>query len=146
MATKRKKTQGKTSQEIDELRIQLAEAQDTLRAIREGEVDAVIVSGSRGEQVFSLSGAESIYRLIVETMKEAAFTVTFDGKILFCNAQFSEFVKRPMEQILGRSMQEFVDPANRSAAAAVLTVAQNQPVRQRLVFAIWCRPIFPPTS
>jgi PAS domain S-box-containing protein len=40
-----------------------------------------------------------------------------------------------MEQILGRSLQEFVDPANRATAAALLTVAQNQPVKQRLVFA-----------
>ena len=135
---------------MEELQAQLAEAEETLRAIREGEVDAVIVSGSRGEQVFSLVGAESIYRLIVETMKEAAFTVTFDGKILFCNAQFGEFVKRPMEQILGHSLREFVDPANRSAADALLTVAQEQPVKQRLVFrmlrAAWCRPMFRPMS
>ena len=73
---------------MKELRAQLDEANETLRAIREGEVDAVIVSGSQGEQVFSLLEAESIYRLIVETMKGAAFTVTFEGQILYCNAQF----------------------------------------------------------
>jgi hypothetical protein len=77
--------QEELERENDELRAQLAEAQETLRAIRDGEVDAVIISGSRGEQVFSLVGADSIYRLIVETMKEAAFTVTFDGTILYCN-------------------------------------------------------------
>jgi PAS domain S-box-containing protein len=135
MTAKKKQTNEQTSAAMEELQAQLAEAQETLRAIREGEVDAVIVSGSKGEQVFSLVGAESIYRLIVETMKEAAFTVAFDGKILFCNAQFSEFIKRPMEQILGHALWEFVDPANRSAADALLTVAQEQPIRQRLVFA-----------
>jgi PAS domain S-box-containing protein len=129
------KPQEQLLRENEELRIQLAEAQETLRAIREGEVDAVIVSGSQGEQVFSLFGTESIYRLIVETMKEAAFTVTFDGKILYCNAQFGEFIKRPMEHILGHSLQDFVDPANCSAADSLLVVAQKQPVKQRLVFA-----------
>jgi PAS domain S-box-containing protein len=124
----------KRSSEIQELRAQLAEANETLRAIREGEVDAVIVSGSKGEQVFSLVGAESIYRLIVETMKEAAFTVTFEGKILYCNAQFGEFVRRPTEQILGRLLQEFIDPSNLSEADGLLISVQDQPVKQRLVF------------
>jgi PAS domain S-box-containing protein len=128
------KTKVSKSSEIEELRSQLAEANDTLRAIREGEVDAVIVSGSRGEQVFSLMGAESIYRLIVETMKEAAFTVALDGQILYCNTQLGEFLKRPINQILGHRLSEFVDPANGSAAESLLIDAQAQPVRQRLVF------------
>jgi PAS domain S-box-containing protein len=134
----KKRTQnpkGKRLSEIEELRAQLDEANDTLRAIREGEVDAVIVSGSKGEQVFSLVGAESIYRLIVETMKEAAFTVTFEGKILYCNSQLGEFVKRPINQILGHDLKEFVNPADRLAVVALLTVAQERPVKQRLSFA-----------
>jgi PAS domain S-box-containing protein len=125
----------KKSLEMEELRAQLDEANETLRAIREGEVDAVIVSGSKGDQVFSLVGAESIYRLIVETMKEAAFTLTFDGQILYCNPQFGEFVKRPINRILGHYLNEFVDPASHSTTDTMLTVAQKEPVRQRLVFA-----------
>ena len=78
--------------QVAELETRLGEAEETLRAIREGEVDAVIVSGSKGDQVFSLVGTESIYRLVVQTMKEAAFTVTFDGTILFANAQFGELL------------------------------------------------------
>ncbi len=122
------------SREVEELRAQLAEANETLRAIREGEVDAVIVSGSKGDQVFSLVGADSIYRLIVETMKEAAFTVTVDGRILYGNARFGEFVKRPLEQILGRPLREFIEPANRPEADSLLALAPEQPVKKRLVF------------
>jgi PAS domain S-box-containing protein len=125
----------KLLRENEELRAQLAEAQETLRAICEGEVDAVVVSGSKGEQIFSLSGTESIYRLIVETMKEAAFTVTIEGTILYSNAQFGMLIKRPMEQILGHSLQEFVDPANCSAANSLLALPQKQSIKQRLVFA-----------
>ncbi len=117
-----------------ELRSRLKEAEETLRAIREGEVDAVVVSGAKGEQIYSLVGAESIYRLIVETMKEAAFTVTFDGTILLCNAQFGEFVKRSMEQIVGHSLIEFVAEDKRTAASWFLAAARKQPVRQRFVF------------
>jgi hypothetical protein len=52
---------------IEDLRRRLEEAEETLNAIHEGAVDAFIVSGCRGEQVFSLFGTELIYRLIVET-------------------------------------------------------------------------------
>lgn len=106
MPVKKKSTirEQELQRQNEDLRLRLQEAEETLRAIREGEVDAVIVSGAKGQQVFSLVGTDVIYRLIVETMKEAAFTVTFDGTILFCNAQFGEFVKRPAEMIVGHPL------------------------------------------
>ena len=116
-----------------DLRARLDEAEQTLDAIRAGEVDAVVVSGPKGEQIFSLVGAESIYRLIVETMKEAAFTVAFDGTILFCNSQFGQFVQRPMEQIVGHRLHEFVAPDNLTSADSLLMLSGKQPVKQRLV-------------
>jgi PAS domain S-box-containing protein len=118
----------------EELQARLAEAEETLRAIREGEVDALVVSGAGGDQIFALVGADSIYRMIVETMKEAAFTVTFDETILFCNAQFCQFVKRPPEHVVGRPLLEFVAEDSRATAASLLTAAQEQSVKQRLVF------------
>ncbi len=134
MAAMPKKRKSAKDIRIEELELRLAEAEDTLRAIREGEVDAVIVSGTRGEQVFSLVGTDSIYRLIVETMKEAAFTVTFDGQVLFCNAQFGEFVKRPLGQIVGHPLREFVAENDRPTLSGLLSSAQEQPVKQRMVF------------
>jgi len=118
----------------EEQRVRLTEAEETLRAIREGEVDAVVVVGSKGEQIFSLVGTDSVYRLIVETMKEAAFTVALDGKVLFCNAQFGQFVKRPLEQIVGHPLPEFIAKNSHAAATSLLIAAQENPVKQRLVF------------
>ena len=128
------KREQELQRQIDVLQIRFAEAEETLRAIREGEVDAVVVSGTKGEQIFSLVGTDSIYRSIVETMKEAAFTVTFDGRILFCNGQFSQLVKRSLEQVVGHPLQEFVVQRDQAAAASLLVAAQQQPVKQRLVF------------
>ena len=122
------------TRQIEELQNRLREAEETLQAIREGQVDALVVSGPKGEQIFSLVGADSVYRLIVETMREAAFTVTFDGQILFCNAQFAQFVKRPMTEIVGRRLQEFVAEDERDAASTLLTTAQKHAVKRRLVF------------
>ncbi|MGD0089377.1 MAG: ATP-binding protein [Planctomycetota bacterium] len=135
VAAPNEKAAGRTPQEeIAELRAQLAEAEETLRAIREGEVDAIVVSDSRGERIFSLTGAEQIYRLIVETMKEAAVTLTCDGTILFANAQFGQLVKRPIDGILGHPLTEFIAPDNRVAVGALLARSRTEPVKQRLVF------------
>lgn len=120
--------------EIRDLREKLAEAEETLRAIGEGEVDAIIVSGEGGERIFSLSGAEQVYRLIVETMKEAALTVAFDQTILFCNAQFGQFLKLPQERILGHRLGEFVTPEHAPAISDLINRSAKVPVKQRLVF------------
>lgn len=119
---------------VADLEARLAESEETLRAIREGEVDAVVVSGAKGDQVFSLFGAESIYRLIVDTMKESAFTVAFDGTILYCNEQFSHFVGRSTEQIIGRRLEEFVSEDDQEAAITLIDAAREHPVKRRLVF------------
>ena len=44
--------------EIQELRGRLEEAEQTLLAIRQGEVDAVIVKGVAGPQVYTLLNAD----------------------------------------------------------------------------------------
>jgi PAS domain S-box-containing protein len=134
MAQAGMKSRRELLREVDDLQAQLAEAQETLRAIREGEVDAIVVSGSRGELVFSLAGAESVYRLIVETMKEAALTVALDGTILFCNAQFGEFVHNRPEQIVGHRVQTFIAVEHQESIESLLITSRSQPVKQRLLF------------
>jgi len=65
-------------EEIERLHGRLDEAEQTLDAIRCGDVDALVVTGPHGDRVYSLTGAEQAYRLIVETMNEAALTVDLD--------------------------------------------------------------------
>jgi PAS domain S-box-containing protein len=121
-------------EENQELRRRLEEAEETLRAIREGEVDAVVVTGSRGTQIFSLSGAESVYRLIVETMQEASLTVAPEGLILWCNPQFANLLQSPAGQILGKPLQMFVNPDQHPRIDALLEQIRDVPVRERVVF------------
>jgi len=40
------------------IRVRLNEAEETLRAIRSGEVDALVVPGGGGEQLFTLKSAD----------------------------------------------------------------------------------------
>ena len=66
--------------ELEELRQRLQEAEETLDAIRSGEVDALVVSGPSGEKVFTLEGAEHPYRVLVESMNEGAISLSLDGR------------------------------------------------------------------
>ncbi len=119
--------------ELDQLRDRLAEAEQTIEAIRSGEVDALVVSGPQGEQVYTLTGADHVYRVIVETMQEAALTVRLDGMILFCNQQFCRLVKTPMQESIGHLLFQFTDAAQHPRLSAFLAVARVAPHRERLV-------------
>ena len=96
------------SAELAQVRLRLAEAEELLNAIRNGEVDALMVSGARGEQVYTLSSADRVYRLLVETMREGAVTLSADGVILFCNAYLAQMLGLPAEQIPGSALRDYL--------------------------------------
>ena len=109
----RAKTDDELLLENAELHARLDEAEETLRAIRSGEVDALLTEGPEGDQVFTLRGAEQPYRIFVETMGEGAVTLTQDGTVLFCNSRFAEILKRPLHRIMGASFSQFVSSGDR---------------------------------
>lgn len=90
------------------LRYELAEAKDTLRAIQNGEVDALVVCGKDGEQIFTLKNADQPYRVFVENMNEGAATLSSDGIIYYCNKCFAETLKTPIEELIGSSIYIFI--------------------------------------
>lgn len=109
------KRSGADQLKFQRLTTRLADATETLRAIRNGEVDAVMSSGQQGDQVFSLQGAEHAYRLLIESMNEGALTLTADKTILFANQCFANMVKCPLEQVAGSSFRRFLSVADRAA-------------------------------
>ncbi len=94
--------------ENEELHSRLVEIEEALNAIRNGEVDAIMVSGRKGEQVYSVSSAETPYRTFIEQMSEGAVTLTKEGTILYCNQRFAEIVKSPYERVIGSSLKRFI--------------------------------------
>ena len=106
--------------ELARLRARLAEAEETLRAIRKGEVDAVVVTGKQGRQVFTLEGAEHAYRVLIESMNEGALTLTAQGVILYANQRFARMVKCPLEQVIGSSFRRFLSAEDRARLRPLL--------------------------
>jgi len=103
------------AEENSQLRAQLEEAEETLRAIRSGEVDAVIVAGPKGEQVFTLKGEDLPYRALVEAMNEGAATFSSQGLLTYCNSRFPPLFGLAEENIVGKLLQEFMPAAHRAA-------------------------------
>src|ERR1700680_3195668 len=96
------------STQVTDLRARIVELEETLRAIRMGEVDAVLVAGPQGEQVFTLQGAEHPYRTLVETIDEGAATLTKDGTVLYSNKSFAGIFDAPLEKVIGVPLERFV--------------------------------------
>ncbi|HWI40512.1 MAG TPA: ATP-binding protein, partial [Verrucomicrobiae bacterium] len=107
-------------EEMEALRLRLDEAEDTLRAIRCGEVDALVVSSPEGERIFTLKGAERLYRVLVETMSEGAVSLSDDGVIVYCNSRFASMTGLPLEQVLATPFVEYVVPEDRESVAELL--------------------------
>jgi PAS domain S-box-containing protein len=108
-------------QENAELRGRLEEAEETLRAIRAGEVDALVMSG----QVYSLSGAETPYRILVEAMNEIALTLTPDGTVFYCNGRLAELLGVPHGNVIGSRLRGFVASADQPKFDALFAESQQ---------------------
>ncbi len=102
---KKNKSVNRLLEENQNLRARLEELAEIVRAIRSGEVDALVVLGPEGEQVYTLKGADQPYRVLVETMNEGTATVAPDGAVLYSNNRLAALVKMPLEQVLGNSMR-----------------------------------------
>ena len=108
------KTKEQLIAENEGLRSRLHEMEEAIAAIRNGEVDAIVVSGKQGEQVYSVSSAETPYRTFIEKMSEGAVTLSKEGTILYCNLRFAEIVKHPYKNVIGSSIKRFITPIDTS--------------------------------
>lgn len=101
--------------ENERLRIQLEEATETIHAIRTGQVDALVVEGENGHELYTLKTADTTYRVIIETMNEGAVTLGTNGLVVYANSMFALLVNRPLSQVIGLPFHRFVSPACLSA-------------------------------
>ncbi|PKP00185.1 MAG: hypothetical protein CVU13_01355 [Bacteroidetes bacterium HGW-Bacteroidetes-8] len=99
----------------------LAEYEEAITAIRNGDVDAIMVTGKNGEQVYSVSSAETPYRTFIEQMSEGAVTITKEGVILYCNPRFAEIVQSPYERVIGSSIKSYITPNDNSKLESFLS-------------------------
>src|SRR5258706_102667 len=106
--------------EVEVLRERLEIAEDTIRAIHAGEVDALVVQGSQGKQVYVLEGADRPYRLFVEYMRQGAVRLTREGVIFYANPHVAVLLEKPESVVLGSNLLDYVAPRHHERVAELL--------------------------
>jgi len=106
--------------EVERLRTRLADAEETLRAITSGEVDALVVNTKLGERVFTLQGADTVYRIAIENIYEGAITLSPEGTILYANRYFAQMMHIDLNKVMGASIFEFVSLESRDTFTGLL--------------------------
>ena len=102
-------------QEIMLLENRLAVAEETLRALRAGEVDAIVMNTGQGEQrIYTLETDERPYRHLVERMSEGAALADTDGLIVYANQRLATLLGVPLERVLGQPFSDWLDESERS--------------------------------
>jgi PAS domain S-box-containing protein len=105
---------------IGELEAQLAEARETLDAIRNGEVDAVVVGGPETRRIYTLENADRSYRLLIEQMREGAVMLSADAVVLYANVALAELLNLPPERVLAHRFKRFVAESDRAIFTSLL--------------------------
>jgi PAS domain S-box-containing protein/putative nucleotidyltransferase with HDIG domain len=124
--------QEKLIAENEDLRARLDETVETLRAIRNNEVDALIVPGVGGEQVYTLKGEDHPYRMLIEAMSEGALTMTKDCVILYANRQLAKMLKVPLEKVIGSSIQNWIASESQPILQSLLEKDQHEKRSEQL--------------
>lgn len=101
--------------ENERLRTQLEEATEIIQAIRTGQIDALVVEGKQGHELYTLKTADHLYRVIIETMNEGALTLNEHRLIVYCNATFASLIGMPLSAVVGLPFDQFIAPDHREA-------------------------------
>ncbi|MFZ0535844.1 MAG: ATP-binding protein [Candidatus Sulfotelmatobacter sp.] len=103
----------------------LDEAEQTLRAIRDGAVDAFVVQEREGHRVYTLEGSDLPYSTLVERMQQGAAMLDANGCIVYANLSLAQLLGVPREKLIGLSLTRFLAPEDQSACLKLLHDAQT---------------------
>jgi PAS domain S-box-containing protein len=109
-----------------------AEAEDIVRAIRQGEVDAFVVKEAAEERIYSLRSADVLYRAMIEEMKDGAVALDASGLIVYCNAYFAQLVRADRGAIIGTRIFPFAPGEGADFFAALREDTRNGTTRREL--------------
>ncbi|HZW38089.1 MAG TPA: histidine kinase dimerization/phosphoacceptor domain -containing protein [Ignavibacteriaceae bacterium] len=120
------KTKNDLLERIEFLENQLLEAEETIDAIKNDKVDALVISTKNGDQVYTLEGAERPYRIFLEKMNEGAITLSRDGVIIYCNSKFAELLKLPLETVIGSKIFQWIVSSNNGSLSNLLNNTNDE--------------------
>src|ERR1700728_2001847 len=86
------------------------EAEQTLRAIQYGTVDAFVIEEPEGHRVYTLEGSDLPYSALVERMQQGAAMLDAKGCIVYANLSLGQLLGVPREKLIGFLLTKFLAP------------------------------------
>lgn len=114
--------------ELEELRHQLEEANETIEMIRTGQVDALVFQNGDQHELYTVATADQAYRLFIENMIEGAVALNPDGFILYCNASFARMLGMALNKVMGADFLTLIVEEDQRAFKKILTRSLTQEV------------------
>src|SRR3984957_10701400 len=102
----------------------MEEAEQTLRAIQYGTVDAFVVEEAEGHRVYTLEGSDLPYSALVERMQQGAAMLDARGCIVYCNLSLARLLGASREAVIGRLLVDFLVPADQPFCQKLLGEVQ----------------------
>jgi PAS domain S-box-containing protein len=110
---------------VEDLASRLEECEQTLGAIRRGEIDALVIGDTAtAHRVYTLEGADRPFQMLIEQIQEGAVTLSADGTVFYCNNRLAEMLSTPQEQVIGQKLQQFFRADDAEAFRQLLGAAQ----------------------
>jgi len=110
--------------EVERSRQLMEEAEQTLRAIQHGTVDAFVVEEAEGHRVYTLEGADLPYSTLVERMQQGAAMLDAGGRVVYCNLSLARLLGEPRESVIGNLLQDSLAPEDQSGYQRLLNDSQ----------------------
>lgn len=89
--------------------VRVDEAEETVRAICDGSVDAFVVQDGAGHRVYTLEGADLPYNVLVERMQQGAAILDVYGNIIYCNLSLAHLMGVDHDSLIGVPLQRFLN-------------------------------------
>ncbi len=118
--------------ENEELVWRLSEANDTIEAIRTGQVDALVVNDGGNHQLYTLKTADQTYRVFIEKMSQGAVTIGENGLILYSNSRFAEMVKYPLAKVSYELFEKFVADGSKKKYRQLVSSGWKEDIKEEI--------------
>jgi PAS domain S-box-containing protein len=92
----------------NELLKQLSDANEVIDGIRNGNIDAVMITNNDIARILVSRTADLAYRKFIENMSEGVITLQNDGTILYGNSSFASLVDLPLGHVIGKNILSLI--------------------------------------
>jgi PAS domain S-box-containing protein len=109
------------------LQARLREAEQTIDAIRSGQVDALVLRSPDGETVYALETADRPYRVLVEQMAQGAATLDAAGLIVYSNPRLNRLMGVASDALVGIPFASLFSEQLRGEVEQLVAQARTAP-------------------